>query len=452
MKRENRLTQKMALLLLASVSLVVIAGKLQAQEAQKTKKFLTKPLLIEDQGSFFVGGVPKVTNYAIVPAANQQPSPDQITIGQMYVQFEIPANKKRNAPPVIMVHGSSHTAVCLESTPDGREGWYPYFVRKGISTYLVDQAGRGRSGFDESVIQEALAMLKNGDTQRGTALMPAFGRIPDDVAWTNWFGQLTPQGSTILTGTLVRHGDKGDTAHSENYFPAFPITTIDPNVVSRSGAIGNAPKGPDNYLALEYYKQLVPNAEVTLPGSTCATCDPTMISPANTWTPQDLALLVEKLGGAIVATHSQSGIMGHHMARILKERGHLDLLKGLITIEGSCSLSNSGLKAEDFDNIPYLALKGDYTPTSEVCQNTVDAINARRTAGQGIAKADYIKLGELGNPIFKGTTHMMMLGTNNLEVADVILNWVDANIPPRNKNGKNKDLISSVSTKRVASK
>jgi len=316
----------------------------------------------------------------------------------------------------------------------------------------VDQAGRGRSGFDESVIHEALAMLKNGDTQGGAVLMPAFGRIPDDVAWTNWFGQLTPQGSTILTGTLVRHGDPGDTAHSENYFPAFPISTIDPNIVSRSGAIGNAPKGPDNYLALEYYKQLVPNAEVTLPGSTCATCDPTMISPANTWTPQDLALLVEKLGGAIVATHSQSGIMGHHMARILKERGHLDLLKGLITIEGSCSLSNSGLKAEDFDNIPYLSLKGDYTPTSEVCQNTVDAINTRRTAGQGIAKAEYIKLGELGNPIFKGTTHMMMLGTNNLEVADVILNWVDANIPPRNKNGKNKDLLSSVSTKRVASK
>ena len=445
MKREHRFTQTIAFLLLASVSLVVMAGKLGAQEGHKMKKFLTKPLLIEDQGSFFVGGVPKVTNYAIVPAATQQPTANQIIIGQMYVEFEIPVNKKRNATPVIMVHGSSHTAVCLELTPDGREGWYPYFVRKGISTYLVDQAGRGRSGFDESVIHEAEATFKSGDVQGGTKLMPAFGRIPDDVAWTNWFGQLTPQGSTILSGTLVRHGDPGDTAHSENYFPAFPISTIDPNVVSRTGAIGNEPKGPDNYLGLEYYKQLVPNSEVTLPGSTCATCDPTAISPANTWTPEDLALLVEKLGGAVVATHSQSGIMGHHMVRILKERGHLDMLKGLITIEGSCSLSNSGLKAEDFDNIPYLALKGDYTPTSEVCQNTVDAINARRAAGQGIAKGDYIKLGELGNPIFKGTTHMMMLGTNNLEVADVILKWVDANIPPRNQNGKNKELTSSLS-------
>ena len=127
---------------------VWMAGGLEAQNGNgaKSKKFLTKPLVIEDQGSFFIGGVPKVTNYATVPAPNQQPAPNQITIGQMYVQFQIPATKKRNAAPVIMVHGSTHTAACLESTPDGREGWYPYFVRKGISTYLVDQAGRGRSG------------------------------------------------------------------------------------------------------------------------------------------------------------------------------------------------------------------------------------------------------------------------------------------------------------------
>src|ERR1051325_8191842 len=89
--------------------LIFLAGTLAAQEAPKMKRFLTKPLLIEDQGSFFIGGVPKVTNYATVPAVNQQPVPNQIMIGQMYVQFEIPVNKKRNSPPVIMVHGSSHT-------------------------------------------------------------------------------------------------------------------------------------------------------------------------------------------------------------------------------------------------------------------------------------------------------------------------------------------------------
>jgi hypothetical protein len=443
MRRRNRLMHN--LILFSGMLLFAMAASASELGTPKTKKFLTKPLVIEDQGSFFIGGVPKVTNYATVAAPgtpNQAPVPNQITIGQMYVQFQIPQTKKRNMPPVIMVHGSSHTAACLESTPDGREGWYPYFVRKGISIYLVDQAGRGRSGFDESVIHEAAAMIKNRDVEHGLTLIPAFGRITDNGAWTAWFGHLIPAGSNIFTGTLIRHGDPGDpptddALHTDNYRPAYPLEAIDPNIAARAGAIAQAPSGPSNYYALEYYKQLVPNAEVTLPGSTCATCDPKEISPANTWTPQDLALLVERLGGAVVATHSQSGIMGHHMTRILKERGHLDMLKGLITIEGSCSLPNSGLKAEDFDNIPYLALKGDYTATSEVCQTTVDAINARRAAGQGTAKADYIKLDEVGNPVFNGTTHMMMLGTNNLEVADVILNWSDENIPPR-KNGKHK--------------
>jgi hypothetical protein len=441
MTHETHFMQTASRCLLPAILLLALAAGAAGQDTPKMKKFLTKPLVIEDQGSFFVGGVPKVTNYATVPGPNQTAAPNQIVIGQMYVQFEIPQAKKHNMPPVIMVHGSSHTAACLESTPDGREGWYPYFVRKGISTYLVDQAGRGRSGFDESVIHEAAAMIRDGDPAKGAAALPAFGRITDNGAWTNWFGHLIPPGSTILTGTLIQHGDPGDpptdaAIHGNDYHPAYPLTSVDAKIVSRSGAIGPAPSGPNADFALEYYKQLVPNAEVTLPGSTCATCDPKEISPANTWTPQDLATLVEKLGGAVVATHSQSGIMGHHMVRILKERGHLDLLKGLITIEGSCSLPNSGLKPEDFDNIPYLALKGDYTATSAVCQSTVDEINARRASGHGTAKADYIKLDEVGNPIFKGTTHMMMLGTNNLEVADVVLNWTDANVHPGTKNGK----------------
>jgi hypothetical protein len=425
------------------MALTLGAGALTADDAPKVKKFLTKPLVIEDQGSFFIGGVPKVTNYASAPAPNnptQAPAPNQITIGQMYVQFEIPATKKRGAPPVIMVHGSSHTAACLESTPDGREGWYPYFVRNGISTYLVDQAGRGRSGFDESVIHEAAAMIRAGDVQNGVKLLPGFQRITDNGAWTAWFGSLEPPGSNILTGKLVRHGDPNDAPprNANGYFPAYPIDSEDPSIAARSGSIGSAPAGPNDYYALNYYKELVPNSESTLPGSVCSVCEPKEIAPANTWTPMDLALLVEKLGGAVVATHSQSGIMGHHMVRILKERGHLDLLKGLITIEGSCSLPNSGLKPEDFDNIPYLALKGDYTATSEVCQTTVDQINARRAAGHGTAKAEYIKLDEVGNPVFKGTTHMMMDGSNNLEVADVILKWSDENIPPKKASGKQK--------------
>jgi hypothetical protein len=308
-----------------------------------------------------------------------------------------------------MVHGSTHTGAALESTPDGREGWYPYFVRKGVATYVVDQSGRGRSGFDQSVLHEAEAKMTAGDVKSAAELIPNFGRITDNGAWTAWFGHLVPQGSTVVTGRLIRHGDPEDPEKPNDgrphVAPLFPIDAV-----------------------AEYYKQLVPNAEATLPGSTCATCTPSNLSPANTWTPQNLALLVERLGGAIVATHSQSGIMGHHMVRILKERGRLDLVKGLITIEGGCSLAQSGLAAADFDAIPYLALKGDYQATSAQCQGTVDAINTRRAGKMGTARAEYMKLDEMG---MLGVTHMMMLDHRNLEIADIMLKWVSGNVPKR---------------------
>lgn len=421
--------------LCAAVLCAVMVAGASAQAPQK--RFLTGPLVIEDQGSFFVGGVPKVTEHATIPPPRGAPQTaaaatglHQITIGQMYVQFQIPARKYGGGWPVIMVHGSSHTAACLESTPDGREGWYPYFVRKGVPSYIVDQAGRGRSGFDASVIHDGESRIAAGDLSAGMEMIPGFPRIADDSAWTTWFGHLVPSNSTVLTGTLVPHAHSRDPNPTPDAFPhvapLFPIEAIDTAIAARAGALGPAPAGPPGPYALEYYKQLVPNGEVTLPGSVCQTCDPKELSPANTWTPQNLALLVERLGGAIVVTHSQSGIMGHHLARILKGRGRLDLLKGLVTLEGSCSLANSGLTAADFDGIPYLAVKGDYTTTSVVCQDTVEAINARRARKLGTARAEYLKLDEMG--LF-GVTHMMMLDRRNLEIADVLLGWIGRHVP-----------------------
>jgi hypothetical protein len=397
---------------LATAALLAVAALPSYGQGQH-KRFMGGPVTLVDQGSFFVGGVTKVSEYAAVPGAPPgQPTPprtpQQITIGQMYVQFQIPQRLAAPGWPVIMVHGSTHTGAALESTPDGREGWYPYFVRKGVATYVVDQSGRGRSGFDQSVLNEAEALMLAGNREAAVAALPTMQRITDNGAWTAWFGHLLPAGSTIATGRLIPHGSADD-----------------PQGATIDGQPHIAPQFPLADVA-EYYKQLVPNAEATLPGSTCMTCMPQEVAPANTWTPQNLALLVERLGGAIVATHSQSGIMGHHMIRILKERGRADLVKGLITIEGGCSLPQSGLTAAAFDAIPYLAIKGDYTAASQQCQESVDAINARRTQGQGTAKAEYVKLDELG---MLGVTHMMMLDANNLEIADLMLEWVGDNVP-----------------------
>ena len=117
-----------------------------------TKRFVVgKALDVCDEGALFVGGVPKVTNYA--SSATSEGVPEQLTIGQMYVQFQIPT--KRRQWPLIMVHGSGYTGAALDATPDGRMGWMAYAVQNNLSTFVVDQSGRGRSGFDKSVFHEA---------------------------------------------------------------------------------------------------------------------------------------------------------------------------------------------------------------------------------------------------------------------------------------------------------
>jgi hypothetical protein len=81
-------------------------------------------------------------------------------------------------------------------------------------------------------------------------------------------------------------------------------------------------------------------------------------------------------------------------------------------------LTASGTTAADYVNIPYLSIKGDYTNLGQAsCTATAAAIV---DAG---GTAEYI---DLADPVFEGrfngTTHMSMLGTNNLEVLDALGN------------------------------
>ena len=200
------------------------------------------------------------------------------------------------------------------------------------------------------------------------------------------------------------------------------------------------------YLALDAYKFNVPNTEATLPSSIAPNGQ--TVAPLNTWTGRAVAELVEGLGGAVVATHSQSGQIGHHVVRILKEHGKLNLLKGLITDEGSCAFTGGGLAltGADFINIPYLAFKGDYTATSAVCQASVDAVKA---AG---GKADYIQLDRAGlvagqlcwsiRGSLRGSLRRRLSHAHDREtirhpaaerprtftVMDVMLKWADMNV------------------------
>lgn len=394
-------------------------GTAGAQAFPTEQRHMKGSVEICDFGAFFVGGVPKLTQYANSTTAG---SWQELIIGQMYVQFMIP--KKQRGWPLIMVHGGGYAGSGLESTPDGHEGWFAQAVRNNIPTYVVDQAGRGRSGFDRSFINERIGT-------GNTAGFPNLGNTSSSGIWTAWFGHLLPAGSDITTGTLIRHGDPGDPqcvadpSHC-TYHPAHNFDAVDPDIEARVGAIGPAPNPANNHwLALEHYKYGVPNTNVTLPSSTCSTCTPSTVNGADTWSSQDLAKLVAGLGGAVVATHSQSGSIGHHLVRYLKAMGQLDKLKGLITIDGvGTTFANSGTTALDYKNIPYLSLRGWYPGLADATyQANVAAINAAGGRAQFISLADPVY-----GTRFQGVTHMMMLGTKSAEVFDVILDWATSNI------------------------
>jgi hypothetical protein len=102
-----------------------------------------------------------------------------------------------------MVHGSTHTGAALESTPDGREGWFPYFVRKGVSTYVVDHQGVAL-GLRSVRAARGEAKMLAGDTKAASELIPNFGRITDNGAWTAWFGHCSLLARTSRTGRWSR--------------------------------------------------------------------------------------------------------------------------------------------------------------------------------------------------------------------------------------------------------
>ncbi len=91
-----------------------------------------EPLVIARQGWFFAGG------------AIDTARPGSPTVGHMYVEFQIP-HKVTHPYPVVMIHGGSQTGTNFTGTPDGREGWAQYFLRRSYAVYVVDQVARGRA-------------------------------------------------------------------------------------------------------------------------------------------------------------------------------------------------------------------------------------------------------------------------------------------------------------------
>jgi pimeloyl-ACP methyl ester carboxylesterase len=208
-------------------------------------------LVLDEEGSFFVNGQSYRSEHPGASLNTGAAPPGNITVKQMYVQYRVPAEKR--GPAIVMVHGSQHTGKTYETTPDGREGWATWFVRRGHPVYVVDQAGRGRSGFNPTPVN---AVRDRGGDPKA---LPIFFLGPIERAWANFrFGPEYPKPYPGLQ---------------------FPLEALD-----------------------QYLAQLVPNSETTLEGGGVNTINA-------------LAALLDKIGPAVIFVHSQSGVYGLDVVR-----------------------------------------------------------------------------------------------------------------------------------------
>jgi hypothetical protein len=168
----------------------------------------------------------------------------------------------------------------------------------------------------------------------------------------------------------------------------------------------------------EFGKQVIPDLNAELPG----------VNP--TWT--NLSGLAIKLKGAILMGHSESGFFPEQAALINPAD-----IKGMITIETTCPALNSQ-QISDLAKIPTLVVFGDHLEDIpayphtwkerfDACAQFVQQVNA---AGGDATMMHLPKYGQFGN------SHMLMQDKNNLQVADLILKWIDEHVEQKQVRSK----------------
>jgi pimeloyl-ACP methyl ester carboxylesterase len=110
----------------------------------------------------------------------------EVMAGQMYVEVLRPPRVMKRYP-LVFFHGAGQTATNWMSTPDGRAGWADYFLSQGYIVYLVDQPARGRSAWRSSV-NGALQTVSVGTVERRFTAPEKFDAWPQAKAHTQWPG------------------------------------------------------------------------------------------------------------------------------------------------------------------------------------------------------------------------------------------------------------------------
>lgn len=124
----------------------------------------TKPLMIQEQGSFAVGGT-VIQSPGTFETLNPSSGGQTLHGDHARVFYQVPIHARKL--PLVMWHGFGQFAKTWETTPDGREGYQNIFLRRQFATYLIDQPRRGTDG---------------RSTVNGT-----LSATPDEQRWFNTF-------------------------------------------------------------------------------------------------------------------------------------------------------------------------------------------------------------------------------------------------------------------------
>lgn len=189
-------TTAIATILLAACS-VNSTGNSTASSANTDSTVLR----IADQGIFSAGGTVTISEGTFDPANQWEETGAGQTshVDHANVFYQVPEDETE--APMIFLHGYGQSRMGWQTTPDGRDGWSDYFLKKGHSVYLVDQPRHGEAGqtsvagtiSTKTLDQRWYTQFRIGRWENGQSEVYDNSQFPNDGESLNqFFRQMTP--------------------------------------------------------------------------------------------------------------------------------------------------------------------------------------------------------------------------------------------------------------------
>jgi pimeloyl-ACP methyl ester carboxylesterase len=351
------------------------------------------PLEIAEQGCFFAGG-----RYV-------ETEEGRVMLGQMFVQYQVPRTR-RHPHPLVMIHGGGQTAVNFLGTPDGRRGWADYFVANGFAVYLIDQPARGRSGFFARGY--GAAAHRDADAIAGRFTAPEIGKLwPQAVLHTQWPGSGVAGDPAFDQFYASQVESMSDIAAVERMMREAGCALLDrigPAILlthSQGGPFGwtiadARPRLVRAILAIEPNGAPVHEVEFTGP--------PDWFKDGPVTRPWGISR------GPLQYAPPAAGPEQLEFVRQEKADGP-GLTRCWLQADPPRQLTN-------LRGIPTLIV------TSEASYHAPYDHCTSRFLRQAGVDHDFVRLADVG---IRGNGHMMMLEKNNLEIAELLRRWLEAN-------------------------